>query len=221
VKMGFRSAVMSALNVVPEMMHKFKEGSPYKRIKTLGVCLRYAIERGRMCGKRSYPVDVPDLVNKWIEAIAGMCLAHSKDEYDAQDAKADDLLGPILTAPIKQVREFYAALKMAMEKDKRVPFMVQMGFEVWGQFEVKDAPDEGIKRLKRKLAADIAELVEEPIKDQIPGAIKRALMWRDAETLEAVKETLEKGVKPKLRGRESCLFLEMSRVGKPKVSVML
>jgi len=86
---------------------------------------------------------------------------------------------------------------------------------------VKNAPDEGVKRLKNKLAGEIAELVEEDIKDQIPQAIKRALRWRDPATLEAIKDKIESGTaKPKLRGRESCLFLEAGR-GKSKVSVML
>lgn len=163
---------------------------------------------------------VDELVEQWIEAVVGMCLAHDKDEYDANDAKADELLGPLLAAPVKQVREFYHKLAARMRSDKRVPMLVWMGFEAWGETMVKDAPDEGVKRLKNKLAAEIAELVEEPIRDQIPKAIERALRWRDPETLQAVKETLESGVKPKLRGRESCLFLEAGR-GKNKVSVML
>lgn len=151
---------------------------------------------------------VDELVESWIEAVVGLCLAHDKDTYDAHDAKADELLGPLLAAPVKQVREFYHKLLDRMKADSRVPMLVWMGFDAWGEVMVKDAPDEGVKRLKNKLASEIAELVEEPIRDQIPKAIQRALRWRDPETLKAVKETLESGVKPKLRGRESCLFLE-------------
>ena len=86
--------------------------------------------------------------------------------------------------------------------------------------DVQDAPDEAVKRLKHKLAAEIAEIVELDVQDQIPKAIERALCWRDPETLQAVKETLQSGAKPKLVGRQSCLFLECGR-GKKKVSVML
>lgn len=165
-------------------------------------------------------MDVPKLVDAWTEAIVGMCLAHTKDEYDAHDAKADELLGPLLTTPVAQIREFYGSLRERLDSDKRVPFLVAMAFEAWGEAVVKNAPDEGVKRLKRSLASEIADLVEEPIRGQIPRAIKRALMWRDEETLRAVRDKVKAGAKPTLRGRESCLFLEAGR-GKKKVSVML
>ena len=99
--------------------------------------------------------------------------------------------------------------------------LVWMGFEAWGESAIAGAPDdESIKRLKNKLAADIAELVEEDVRDQIPKAIARALRWRDEERLTEIKEQLETGAKPKLVGRQSCLFLEVGR-GKKKTSVML
>jgi len=215
--MGVRTAVLASLSA-----GKFTwqmRNSPEYRMSVMGAVLRYAMD-GHASTKPRITMKVDEMVAKWIEAIVGMCLAHDKDTYDAHDAKADELLGPLLTAPIAQVREFYAALQETMRSDKRVPWLVVMGFESWGNVMVKDAPDEGIKRLKNKLAAEIADLVEEPIRDQIPGAIKRALRWRDPETLQAVKEKLESGVKPKLVGKESCLFLIAGR-GKKKVSVML
>jgi|SRR5579863_2622960 len=218
-KIGVRSAVIASLDAGRFAWSVRK--SPVRRMADLGVILRYGMHFG-MCGRKKARriVDVEKLVDDWIEAIVGMCLAHDKDTYDAHDAKADKLLGPLLTAPVKQVREFYHKLLERMKADARVPMLVWMGYEAWGAVRVADAPDEGIKRLKNKLAAEIAELVEEPIRDQIPKAVERALRWRDAETLEKVKETLERGIKPKLRGRESCLFLEAGR-GKNKVSVML
>jgi hypothetical protein len=219
---GVRSAVMMSLDSGKFMFlgwRAAKTKSPVERITSLGFILRYGMTNG-MGTKRRTPMDVDGLVKKWVDAIVGMCLAHDKDKYDAEDAKADELLGPLLAAPVAQVREFYPKLLEAMKADERVPMLVWMGYEVWGEAAVKDAPDEGIKRLKNKLAQDIADLVEEPIRDQIPGAIKRALRWRDPGTLKAVKEKLESGAKPRLRGRESCLFLEAGR-GKKKVQVML
>lgn len=217
--MGLRTAVMASLEV-PRWAATLRRNA-VKKMTDLGYIIRWGAKYG-MAGKRTkrIPVNIDDMVPKWIEAVVGMSTAHDKDDYDAHDAKADELLGPLMTAPIKQVREFYHRLLLAMQEDKRVPFMVWMGFAAWGKHVVEDAPDEGIKRLKRKLAADIAELVEGDIRDQIPQAIQRALMWRDEETLKNVKAKLESGVKPKLRGRESCLFLEAGR-GKKKVSVML
>jgi hypothetical protein len=217
-KMGVRSAVLAALDA-GQFHYRTKRKGPLQRMADLGWILRWGRLHG-MGHKRRTPVQVDSLVDAWIEAIVGMSQAHDKDAYDAHDAKADELLGPLLAAPVAQVREFYGKLQERMRADKRVPMLVWMGFEAWGEVMVKDAPDEGVKRLKNKLAAEIAELVEEPIREQIPKAIQRALRWRDPETLKAVKETLESGVKPKLRGRESCLFLEAGR-GKKKVSVML
>lgn len=223
--MGVRSAVMGSLHTAQFAWYSAK--SPVAKAKELGTLLRLVMDEelkhGMMFKQRKRGLmKVDDLVVQWIDATVGMCMAHDKDEYDAHDAKADALLGPLLSAPIAEIREFYVKLCAAMEADKRVPWLVKLGFEAWGEVMVKDAPDEKIKRLKNKLAAEIAELVEEPIRDQIPNAVKRALRWRDPETLQAVKEVLESGVKPKLRGRESCLFLELTPKGKgKKISVML
>ena len=215
-KMGVRSAVLASLEAgrfVQETRDK-----PVYRMRNLGFYLRYMMQHpGR---RKRVPVEIKPLVNRWIEAVVGMCLAHDKDTYDGHDAKADELLGPLLLAPVAQVREFYQALRDAMKADVRVPMIVWMGFECWGEVMVKDAPDEGVKRLKNKLAQEISDLVEEGIRDQIPEAIKRALRWRDPETLQEIKETFQGGARPKLKGRQSCLFLEGGR-GKKKVCVML
>ena len=55
-------------------------------------------------------------------------------------------------------------------------------------------------------------MVEQDAKDQLPDAMIRALQWRSPEKLEQVKEVVAKekaaGRKTRLKGRESCLFLE-------------
>lgn len=215
-RLGVRSAVLSAWG-----LGSFggKLQGPEKRLHSLGFLCRYVLNGGHSTKPRK-PMDVPALVEKWIEAIVGMSLAHDKDTFDAHDAKADELLTPILGAPVRQVREFYHQLRERMRADKRVPMLVWMGFEAWGEVMVKDAPDEEIVRLKNKLAGEIAELVEGPVAEQIPGAVQRALRWRSPEQLGKVKAALESGAKPKLVGRQSCLFLEVGR-GDKKVSVML
>lgn len=217
-KRGVRTAVLGSWEAGQFWGAHTRRGN-VKRMTDLGWVLRYAKVFGMSTKKRT-PMDIPKMVAGWVEAVVGMSTAHDKDQFDAHDARADELMGPLLAAPVKQIREFYEALRQAMRSDERVPMVVWMGFEAWGEVVVKDAPDEGIKRLKNKLAGEIADLVEGDIRDQIPEAVKRALRWRDPETLEAVKERLESGEKPKLRGRQSCLFLELGR-GKRKVSVML
>lgn len=214
-KTGIRTAVLAAWDAAA-WLGRYK--GPDRKMTFLGHLLRYAFVHPSRKGRTT--MDIPGMVSKWLEAIVGMSRAHSKDEYDAHDARTDELMGPLLAAPVAQLRTFYAQLLEKLQNDERVPMLVWIGFQAWGEVMVKDAPDEGVKRLKNQLAREIAHLVEQDIRDQIPQAIQRALRWRDPETLQQVKETLQAGAKPKLRGRESCLFLEAGR-GKKKVCVML
>ena len=219
-RMGVRTAVMASLEA-PKMFSRLSR-HPARKMRDWGFILRWGMTYG-MSGsrKRKIPVDIDALIPKWIDSVVKMSTVHSKDAFDEADGKADELLTPLLSAPVKQVREFYHRLLETMKADERVPMIVWQAFDAWGEVSVKDAPDEGIKRLKRKLAADIADLVEMDIREQIPTAIKRALMWRDENTLKNVKSAIEAGAKPKLVGKESCTFLEFTPKGGKKVSVML
>lgn len=217
--MKLRSAVLAGWEIWQWPL-KMDRG-PIRRVSNLGTLIRFGLAGSRMSRKVT-PVKVDELVEAWVVAVVGMCTCHDKDAYDAHDAKADELMGPILTAPIKQVREFYNKLRTRLREDPKIPMVVWMGFEAWGEVVVNGADDDAaIIRLKNKLAGEIAELVEMDIRDQIPEAVKRALRWRDPETLKAVKEVLKSGAKPKLVGRQSCLFLECKAPGKEKVCVML
>jgi hypothetical protein len=218
-RVGVRTRVMDSLQLNPYMIPR----NPMKRIADLGTILRLMVNGIIAPGRPRKPVNIEELSGKWVEAIAGMCLSHSKDEYDKHDSAADELLTPLLTAPVKQIREFYTVLRTKLESDKRVPFLVWISFEAWGEAVIKNAPDEKVRRLKHALARDIAELVEGPAAKQLPEAIKRALCWRDPETLQEVKDALVDGAKPKIVGRQSCLFLEMKTPGRKgkKVSVMI
>jgi hypothetical protein len=165
--------------------------------------------------KRKTPVNIDQTVDKWMPVLRGLALAHDKDEEDRFEAQVNECLSPLLAAPRKQVVEFYNKLLAAMKTDKDVPYLVWRTFEIWGEHFVIKAPDEGIKRLKRKLAAEIVDLVEADVKVDFRDAMIRALMWRDPETLEEVKEAViegkAQGRKPRLKGKESCLFLTVSR----------
>lgn len=214
---GVRTLVMQSLQLNGYILSK----SPAERMSNLGYILRLAVNRTlRWSHKRRIKVNVNELADAWIKSIVAMCLSHDRDGYDEADAQADKLLSPLLAAPVAQVREFYFALLAKMKEDKRVPYLVIMAYEAWGEALVKNAPDEGVKRLKKKLAQEIVDLAELQVRDQWSEAMKRALMWRDPETLEKVKERLEAGEKPKVAGRQSCLFLELGR-GTKKVSAML
>src|ERR1041385_6858869 len=102
LKQGIRSAVMNSLEAGKWLWTtKFggnKSGSPVHRLSMLGWYLRYGMKWGMCARRKRKPVKIDEMIAAWIEAIVGMCQAHDKDEYDAHDAKADELLGPLLTA---------------------------------------------------------------------------------------------------------------------------
>lgn len=160
------------------------------------------------------PMNVDEQVDRWIQIITGLAMAHTKADADAADYELDEIMEPILAAPIAQLREFYPKLIEAMKADERVPYLIWRTFEMWRDNILDKAPDEAAMKLRDDLATYIAGAVEKDVQPDIMDAMVDALKWRPAEDLEAVKRELDEGVKPRIRGRESCLFLE---VGDAKV----
>lgn len=154
-------------------------------------------------------MDVDAQVTKWLEVIVGLGTAHSKDDVDGFDYQLDDLYEPVLAAPVAQLREFYRQLSIALKKDSRVPYIVWRSWETWSTQILDAAPDQDVIELRESLARDIAERVEKDVQPDITDAIFNALKWRPAEQLEAVQRELREGKKPRVRGRESCLYLEV------------
>jgi hypothetical protein len=187
-------------------------------LSNLKALLDYAVFYGpQRGGKKKIPVDVPKMIEQWTEWIAKFSTAHSKDQVDRVEFQIDELLGPLLVAPIKQIRQFYQGLVDSLEADKRVPFFVWSMFRAWGKVVIDPAEDkEAIIRLKKKLASDIADLVEEHehIYIDYHQAMIGALQWRSPEALTEIKEDLKAGAKPRIKGRQSCLFLATKRRGK-------
>jgi len=167
--------------------------------------------------KRRIPVDVDETVARWVNAIAAFCMAHDKDALDQTEAAVEELLMPMLKAPVAQLREFYAKLVTALQEDKRIPFFAWRAFETWHLLVVKTAPDEEAKELKKDLASAIANLVEPDVNGDWHTAITDALMWRSEERLErmhaaltaAAAQPAETRPRARIRGRESCLFLQL------------
>jgi hypothetical protein len=161
--------------------------------------------------KKRKPVDIDDMVRKWHAVVVGLATAHDKDEADRYEAGVEECLLPLLSAPIKQVREFGPKLLASLQADRTVPYLVWRAYEIWID-QLKDAPDENVKELKTDLSRQIVAMVEEDVKAQLPDAMVRALMWRSPAKLAEVKTVIEaekaagRGVR--LKGRESCLFLE-------------
>jgi hypothetical protein len=183
--------------------------SPVHWVNELGCICFYAVKHPSH--KRKTKMKIAEMVTKWHAAVVGLAIAHDKDTADRIEASVEELLVPITTAPCDQIRQFAALLAAELMNDKNVPYLVWSAFQVW-QHQMEKAPDEEVKELKHGLAREIVDMVESDAKDQLPEAMVRALMWRSPAKLEEVKAvvTEEKaaGRKVRLRGRESCLFLE-------------
>lgn len=161
--------------------------------------------------KRRKLMDIELMVERWKKAIVGLSTAHDKAEADQYEASIDECLMPCLAAPIKQLRELAQRLIVALRNDPAVPFLVWRSYEVWVD-QIKHAPDGDIKILKTELAKEIVEMVEDDAKRDLPAAMVKALQWRSPTQLEEAKEVIKKekdaGRSVRLKGRESCLFLE-------------
>ena len=153
-------------------------------IRKLTQTLYAAAMLGRMSW-RVTKVKVDELVEEWLEAIVALSTAHDPDERDAADSKTDELLTPLLTAPIKQVRQLAGKLSSRLREDERVPFVVWSAFQNVVLPLLKDSPDGKIIELKKQLATEVAELVEKDLpRDDFVQAMVGALQWRGPEALD-------------------------------------
>lgn len=200
--------------------------SAAKKLSNFGALFKYAHDSRRTKRGKLTKVNVNELLDRWHVTIVGLCLAHDKDEADRFEANLDECLTPLLVAPIAQVREFAGKLMTRLKEDKQVPFLVWRSYQVWIEAMVTNAPDDVVRELKTDLAKEIVTLVESDIVAQLPEALARALQWRSPEKLEEVKQVVQdekaKGNKVRLKGRESCLFMEAGGTdSEPKVCVQI
>ena len=213
-KIGLRSWLLDTPEIVGQMVSR----NMARRLSNVTSLLMYAIENPAR--KRRTPMDVSEVVARWRQVITAYCTAHSKEDFDQADYQMDELFGPLLTAPVKQLREFYPALVAALKDDPSVPMIVWETFEIWGKTILDKAKDEEVIQLKADLAREIAQMVEQEVQPGIMEAIAGALKWRSPEQLGEIKTALEAGAKPKLVGRQSCLYLCVGE-GESEVKVML
>lgn len=186
----------------------------FEEPRKLALLLDYAHYRcvhGSKGGKKKATVDVDQMVQAWVETIVGLSTGHDHATYTDADHSTDDILGPMLTAPIRQIREFARKLAAALEADPRVPFLI------WSYYKrvflpiIESGPDSAAIELKAQLAAEIAQKVEQGLdRGELVQALAGALQWRAPATLEKVNTALGSGEKPRIKGRESCLFLEVA-----------
>lgn len=169
----------------------------------------YGCERPSRGLKRTR-MDVDAMVKAWVPQIKKLALAHDIDEKDAASSALDELLSPIIAAPVSQLREFYKKLTAAMKADKEVPWSLWKLFDFWGTNVLDKITTEQELVLKKEIASRIAErsIAAVPPQDWVDSMIG-ALMWRAPEKLEEIEENLKSGAKPRVRGKESCLFLQV------------
>lgn len=149
------------------------------------------------------------LADRWRETIIALCLAHDKSAVDNAEFAMEDLLTPLISCPGRQLKEFWSLLREKLEQDQRTPFFVWKFFRVWEEGIIAHAEEVGPVELKRELAGRIAQMVEADVKPDLMEAIAGALQWRSAEKLEQVETAVKRGGRARLKGRESCLFLEI------------
>lgn len=196
-------------------------GRGFRKVRDLEVMTYYACEV--TSGRKKVPVDVPKMISEWKGVIVTLCTAHDKDDIDKAEFRMDELLKPMLTAPVAQIREFYAGLLTVLQDDKQVPFFIWSLFKNWGEHVLEKATDESPPhRLRKKLAGEVAHMaMTKQTRQDLVDALVGALQWRSPEALKEMREDLENGAKPRVRGRESCIFLVTERKGRELHKVML
>ena len=204
IEWGIRTWLLR-LTCVPAL---YLQHDPFRnnRTETLAVLWSYGSEIPTR--RRRTPVDVEAEIQKWHQALIGLFLSHSREEMDDWDYRVDDLMSVILSAPVAQLREFAKGLLEAMEADPRVPYFLWGPLNGLGE-KILGAPDEEVIQLKVQMAESIAKLAEKDIQPQLHDAVVNALKWRDGALLQKVEIALKEGKPARLKGRESCLFLEV------------
>jgi len=224
------------LSTYPIGAHHYSEGvtQPHQRMslsavrwaRELGCYLWLGCTETHTGRKKKMPIDVDAMVKRWHGLLVGLATAHDKDEADRYEAAVNECLEPVLKAPVKQLREMAGKIRDSLKSDPAVPYLVWHALEIWIDKIVLLAPDEEVKELKTALAKEIVDMVEDDAKRDLPAAMVRALQWRSSEQLEKVKDVVEAektaGRPARLRGRESCLFLEVGGTeDEPRVCIQV
>ncbi len=160
--------------------------------------------------KRRKPVDnLRDFARQWKEVLVKLTMSHTKEGIDQADYKMDDLFNGLIAMPIKQVREFYDLLLAELKSDENVPYFIWKTIEAWKEKAVGVSQETEAKMLQAELAGELANILEPDLKPQLKQALADSLKWKSPEVLEKIRGVVSTGNRPSLRGRESCLFLEV------------
>jgi len=160
--------------------------------------------------KRRKPVDnFTDFAKQWKEVLVKLSMSHTKEDIDRADYKMDDLFNGLMAMPVKQVREFYDLLLAELKSDENVPYFIWKTIEAWKEKAVGVSQETEAKMLQAELAGELANILEPDLKPQLKQALADSLKWKSPEVLEKIRGAVSTGNRPSLKGRESCLFLEV------------
>lgn len=213
--MGMRDWAMAGLELPVGMTWEL---GACRAVERLTACLLYGHYDGRMCSNRKMrtmdDTELQTLAERWVESLVAMSTAHDHEDRSRMDETTDELMRPLLTCPIAQVREFTRRVARMLEADARVPFLVWSSFKKLVEPLVLKSKDGSRVRLEELLAAEVAEIVVTRMEPaELVAAMAGALQWRSPESLKDVKAALteQPEAKPRLRGRQSCLFLHVPK----------
>jgi hypothetical protein len=183
-----------------------KETQPY--LARLYASIKY---RKKIWGRtrRITVEDIEQFAELWKNTLLRLNLSHTREAIDEADYKIDELFQQFFLMPLKQVREFHTALLQILKDDEKVPFYLWKTVESWGLQPMSEAQEVEGWLLQTQMAKSLAEVLEPKLSPQLKEALINSLKWRGAETLETIKQAISKGHEPKLKGKESCLFLEI------------
>lgn len=196
-----------------------REGEQYTKLDRFRVMFMYQMEYPSRRKRKT--MNVEEMVDRWLPIIRGLSCGHDKAEIDRCEFEMEQHLMPLLAAPVKQLREFYSALVERMKSDRTIPMFVWTLFESWGEAILKKAPDGEVVTLKKKIALRIAELAEGQLHADLKEALVGALQWRSEAQLKEIESGLKAGSPPRLRGKESCLFMVVNEGTPDEAQVML
>jgi uncharacterized protein (DUF2267 family) len=199
-----KEAVRLTPVVVQLMRHHIQNDQAHK----LGCHLTY--QTCHPTRKRRKLVDnLGEFARQWKEVMVKLATSHSKEGIDQADYKMDDLFNGLIAMPVKQVREFYDLLLSELKSDEHVPYFIWKTVETWKETAVGVSQETEAKMLQAEMAGELANMLEPALQPQLKQALADSLKWKSSEVLEKIRGAVSTGSKPSLRGRESCLFLEV------------
>jgi hypothetical protein len=202
--------VKEAVMTVPTVVGLWRVVSLHKKVENLAVTLTQ--ETCHPSRKRRKPMaNLNEFARQWKDVLVKLSLSHTKEGIDQADYRMEDLFTGLLAMPVKQVRQFYDLLLSELKSDESVPYFIWKTVEHWKEKAVGVSQDVEANMLQSELAADLAAVLEPVLSPQLREALAGSLKWKPGEVLEKIKVAVEAGEKPKLKGRESCLFLEVGK----------